>query len=287
MSELHEKVAVITGSTRGFGYATAKELLKAGANVVISGRFQETVDKTVESLSSYGNVRGTVCDVMIPEQVYSLGRFSISEFGRIDIWINNAGYTPNAGSITDFSPDEVLKTIKTNCLGVYNGTQTAMFYMEKRNKGTLVNIYGRGSNLQASSPSGLYASTKAWVTEFTRTLAQENKGSGIHIIAFSPGMMLTDMLDIQAVVGDKVKESMKSMPMVLKALGTPPSIPAAELVNLISTNHKEFIEYRWMRGMRAIRMIGKLILMQIFPKSRPPSVDYPQIEAFVPPIEDM
>ncbi len=288
MGSLQNKVAVITGSTRGFGYAIATELLRAGAIVVISGRSQATVDGVVASLSSRsssGKVKGLACDVTIAEQVYALGKFVTSEIGPIDIWINNAGYTPSAGGIIDFSPDEALKTFKTNCLGVYHGTQTAMFYMQKRKSGTLVNIYGRGSNLQASSPSGLYASSKAWVTEFTRTLAEEHKESGVQIVAFSPGMMLTDMLDIHEVVGDTVKEQMKSMPMVLEALGIPPAVPAAELVELLASNRKPFVEHRWMRGLRAMRMIGKLIWMQMFPGSRLAPGEYAQIEAFVPPIE--
>jgi NAD(P)-dependent dehydrogenase (short-subunit alcohol dehydrogenase family) len=225
------------------------------------------------------------CDVSVPDQVYALGRFAAAALGSIDIWVNNAGYTPTAGGIVDFPPEEALTTFKTNCLGVYNGTQTALYYMLPRKRGTLVNIYGRGSDLKASSPSGLYASSKAWVTEFTRTLAVEHKGMGVQIVAFSPGMMLTDMLDIKQVVGEGVNETMKSMPMVLKALGTPPSVPAAELVRLLETNQKEFVEYRWMRGLRAMSMIGRLIWMQINPKARPAPREYPQVSAFVPPIE--
>ncbi len=285
MSTLQNKTAVITGSTRGFGYAIASELLKAGASVVISGRTQPKVDKAVTSLKSLGKVQGFACDVSVAEQVYALGRFATTALGSIDIWVNNAGYTPAAGGIIDFVPEEALATFKTNCLGVYNGTQTALFYMLPPRHGTLVNIYGRGSDLKASSPSGLYASSKAWVTEFTRTLAVEYKGAGVQIVAFSPGMMLTDMLDVKQVVGERVKETMKSMPMVLKALGTSPSIPAADLVRLLETNQKEFVEYHWMSGWRAFSMISKLIWMRMNPSARPAPVDYPQVSAFVPPIQ--
>jgi hypothetical protein len=98
--------------------------------------------------------------------------------------------------------------------------------------------------------------------------------------------MLTDMLDVHQVVGNRVKETMKSMPMVLKALGTAPAVPAADLVKLLGTNQKEFVEYRWMRGLRAMTMIGRLIWMQMNPKSRPAPGEYPQVEAFVPPIKE-
>ena len=284
MSTLQNKTAVITGSTRGFGHAIAAELLKVGAKVVISGRSQSRVNEAAAALAPLGAVQGLACDVSVPEQVYALGRFATAALRSIDIWINNAGYTPSAGGIVDFVPEEVLTTFKTNCLGVYNGTQTALYYMLPRKQGTLVNIYGRGSDLKASSPSGLYASSKAWVTEFTRTLAVEHKGTGVQIVAFSPGMMLTDMLDVKQVVGERVKETMKSMPMVLKALGTSPAIPAADLIRLLETNQKEFVEYHWMHGLRAMSMIGRLIWMQMNPKARPAPGEYPEVKAFVPPI---
>ena len=286
MSTLQNKVVVVTGSTRGFGYAIVVELLKAGARVIVSGRTQAAVDRTLQTLQPLGQVKGLACDVSQPEQVYALGRFAAAWGGSLDIWINNAGYTAPAGGIIDFPPEEALKTFQTNCLGVYNGTQTALYYMLLHKSGTLVNIYGRGSDLKAASPSGLYASTKAWITEFTRTLAVEHKGTGIQIVGYSPGMMLTDMLDIQEVVGERVKGTMRSMPMVLKALGTPPSIPAAHLVRLLETNQKEFVEYRWMSGLRAMTMIARLMWMQVYPKSRPAPGEYPQVKAFVPPIEE-
>ncbi|HEX9029179.1 MAG TPA: SDR family NAD(P)-dependent oxidoreductase [Anaerolineales bacterium] len=284
MNPLTGKVAVVTGSTRGFGYAVAAELIRAGAAVIVSGRSQSSVDQAVASIGLPGQALGLACDVSVPEQVYALGRFAVRQLGTIDIWINNAGYTPPAGGVIDFPPDEALATFKTNCLGVLNGTQTAFYYMLPRRTGTLVNIYGRGSDLRPSAASGLYAATKAWVAEFTRTLAQEHKGSGVQFVAFSPGMMLTDMLDIKLVVGERVQATMRQMPMVLKALGVPPAVPAAELVKLLAADRKEFVEYRWMRGLRAMRMIGQLVWMQMNPRSRPAPVEYPLAKAFVPPI---
>ncbi len=284
-NNLKGKVAVVTGSTRGFGFAIAQELLRVGVKVVLSGRSQAATDNAVEELKSLGSVYGYACDVSVADQVYELARKAFQWNGHIDIWINNAGYTPVAGSVIDFPPEEALLTFKTNCLGVFNGTQAALSVMLPLKQGMIVNIYGRGSNLKAATPSGLYAASKAWVTSYTRTLAAEYKGTGIQIIGFSPGMMLTDMLVVEEVVGERVKETMKNMPMVLKALAIPPAIPAAELVKLLETNRKEFIEYHVMRGWRAMSMIGKLMWMQINPKARPAPVDYPLAAPFRPPIE--
>jgi NAD(P)-dependent dehydrogenase (short-subunit alcohol dehydrogenase family) len=285
MNNLKGKVTVVTGSTRGYGFAIAQELLRSGAIVVVSGRSQAATDQAVESLKSLGTVIWCACDVSMPEMVYRLAGRASQGTGPIDIWINNAGYTPAAGSVIDFPPEEALQTIKTNCLGVFNGTQAALSVMLPAKRGVLVNIYGRGSDLKAATPSGLYAATKAWITSYTRTLAAEYKGTGIQIIGFSPGMMLTDMLVVEKVVGERVKETMKNMPMVLEALALPPAIPAAELVKLLETNRKEFVEYRVMRGWRAMSIIGKLVWMQINPMARPAPVDYPCAAPFRPPIE--
>jgi hypothetical protein len=109
------------------------------------------------------------------------------------------------------------------------------------------------------------------------------KGAGIQIVGFSPGMMLTDMVEVEYVVGERITPSMKNYPMVLKALTSPPEIPAAELVKLLGKNRKPFVEYRYMRGWRAMRMISRLVWMLINPKARPPSVDYPSVPAYRPP----
>lgn len=284
MSRLQNKIAVITGSTRGFGYALAAELLKAGVKVVVSGRTQPAVDKAAEELRKLGVLEGLTCDVSVPEQVYALARFAAEKFGGLDIWVNNAGYTTAAGGIIDFPPEEALTTLETNCLGTLNGTQAALAVMLPRRQGTLVNLYGRGSDLKPASPSGLYGATKAWITSFTRTLAAENKGQGIQIVGFSPGMMRTSMLEVEEVVGERVQAMMRNMPMVYEALARPPQEPAAELVRLLETNQKEFVEYRYLRGLRGFAMIAQLVWMQMNPKARPAPADYPHRPAFRPPV---
>lgn len=285
MNSLKGKVAVVTGSTRGFGFAIAQELLHAGAKVVVSGRSQVVTDEAVNSLKPLGVVAGFACDVSIAEEVYQLARRAVQWGEHIDLWVNNAGYAPAAGSVIDFPPQETMQTIKTNCLGVFNGTQAAMSIMLPLRQGVIVNIYGRGSDLKSATPSGLYGASKAWITSFTRTLAAEYEGAGVQIVGFSPGMMLTDMLVVDKVVGERINDTMKSMPMVLKALASPPAIPAAELVKLLETNQKEFVEYRLMRGKRALFMIARLVWMQLNPKARPAPVDYPQVAPYRPPID--
>ena len=186
--ELKNKVVVVTGSTRGYGYAIAESFLEAGSLVAITGRSQKAVDSALTSLQLKGRVSGFVMDVREEEQVYKLVDDVIKEFGRIDIWVNNAGYSNAAGMMLDMDPQDALDMFLSNDLGLLRCTQAIMHYMLPRKQGLLINIYGNGSFLRPASPTGLYGATKAWVTSFTRSLAKELQGSGVQILGFIPGV---------------------------------------------------------------------------------------------------
>jgi NAD(P)-dependent dehydrogenase (short-subunit alcohol dehydrogenase family) len=245
---MRDKVAVITGSTRGYGYAIAEALLKAGAVVVINGRSQDALTKAMESLAALGAVKGQTCDVRNEEQVYALARFAIQSFGRIDVWVNNAGYSSSAGLMLETHPHEAIDMFLANDMGTLYGCQAALHFMAKRKEGTLVNIYGNGSFLRPASPTGLYGATKAWVASFTRSLAKELRGSGVKLIGFSPGMLLTDMLTNPVVIGERGKEMLTRYSFVLRLLANDPQKAAQKLVDTISNNEKEFLEYRMLRA---------------------------------------
>jgi NAD(P)-dependent dehydrogenase (short-subunit alcohol dehydrogenase family) len=246
--ELKNKIVVITGSTRGFGFSIALEMLKAGATVVISGRSQEAIENSLKLLKSHGTVLGWTCDVREEKQVYALARQTVEKLGRIDVWINNAGYSAGSGVLLDIRPRQVLDMFLSNDMGTLYGTQAALHFMIPVRQGTLINIYGAGSNGKAASPMGMYATTKMWITSFTRTLATEIKGSGVSLLAFSPGMMLTDMLANPTVVGERGKEKMKNFGFVLRFLVKPPDVAAKLLVDAVTKNRKEFAEVHAMKA---------------------------------------
>ena len=244
MSTIKDKVVVVTGSTRGYGYAIAESLLAAGAAVAITGRSQEAVDRALASLQPKGRVSGFVMDVRDEKQVYKLVEDVLKEFSRIDIWVNNAGYSNAAGMMLDMNPQDALDMFMSNDLGLMQCTQAIMHYMLPRKQGMLVNIYGNGSFLRPASPTGLYGATKAWVTSFTRSLAKELKGSGVQILGFSPGMMTTDMLTSPIVIGERGREMLKNFGFVLRFLGQPAKYASDKLVKSIANHHKEFSEVR-------------------------------------------
>ena len=244
---LKDKVVVITGATRGFGYAIAEAMLKAGAIVVISGRSEEALTQATTALKDFGSVKGQIGDVREEGQIYALARFAVHSFGQIDIWINNAGYSSGAGLMLETPPEQAIDMFLVNDMGTLYGSQAALHFMKPRKAGTLVNIYGNGSFLRPASPTGLYGATKAWITSFTRSLAREIRGSGVQLIGFSPGMMLTDMLTNPIVIGKHGQEMMKEYAFVLRFLGDDPSHAAQKLVKTVENNKKEFIEYRMLR----------------------------------------
>ena len=244
MPAIKDKVVVITGSTRGFGFAIAESMLEAGATVAITGRSQKAIDSALTTLQPKGRMSGFVMDVREEQQVYKLVEDVIKEFGRIDIWVNNAGYSNAAGMMIDMNPQDALDMFMSNDLGMLQCTQAIMQYMLPRKQGLLVNIYGNGSFLRPSSPTGLYGATKAWITSFTRTLAIELKNSGVQILGFSPGMMTTDMLTSPNVVGERGKEILKNFGFVLRFLGQPAKYAADKLAQTIAGNRKEFMEVK-------------------------------------------
>ena len=247
MSTLKDKVVVITGGTRGFGLAIAEAMLKAGAMVVIGGRSEDALTKAIASLQTHGEVKGQICDVREEAQVYALARFANQSFGQIDIWINNAGYSAAAGMMLETPPAQAVDMFLANDMGTLYGAQAALHFMYPRREGTLVNMYGNGSFLRPASPTGLYGATKAWLTSFTRSLAKEIRGSGVKLIGFSPGMMLTDMLTKPVVIGERGKEMMSKYSFVLRFLGDDPKKAAQRLVETIASNKKEFIEHKMIR----------------------------------------
>lgn len=244
MPAVKDQVVVITGSTRGFGYAIAESMLEAGAIVAITGRSQSAITGALTGLQPRGRVGGFILDVRNEEQIYKVVEDVIQEFGRIDIWINNAGYSNAAGLMLDMNPQDALDMFAANDLGVLKCTQAIMQYMLPRKQGLLVNIYGQGSFLRPASPTGLYGATKAWLTSFTRTLAKELKGTGVQILGFSPGMMTTNMLTSPNVVGERGKEMLKNFGFVLRFLGKPAKYAADKLVKAIEGNSKDFTEVK-------------------------------------------
>jgi len=203
---LKDKVAVITGGSRGLGLAIAQAYARAGAKVVIASRTRQSVASALELLRSAGaKADGMVCDVADIAQVEALAGYAIKTFGRIDIWVNNAGLSAPYGPTAHISSLAFSNVVSTNIVGTYNGSVVAMRHFIPQKSGKLINLLGRGDT-GAIKYQNAYSSSKVWVRNFTKTLAAEYEHSGVEVFGFNPGLVRTDMISqVQAVAGFESK----------------------------------------------------------------------------------
>ena len=196
-----ELSVVVTGSTRGLGLAMAEEFLKLGDKVVVSSSSAEHVESAVSRLRDRVpscRVRGCVADVRSAEDAQRLAQTAVKEFGRLDIWVNNAGVTqfPKA-PLHETRGDDVAKVISTNLLGTLHGASAAiatMLLQPGRKKGRIFLMEGAGSRGGGTAGSAAYGASKAALPQLAKSLQKELKGSGVGCTLLSPGMVMTDLL---------------------------------------------------------------------------------------------
>jgi NAD(P)-dependent dehydrogenase (short-subunit alcohol dehydrogenase family) len=194
------KVVVITGSTRGIGFGLAREFLRRDGSVVVSGRKAETVSWAAADLATEfgtGRIFGQPCDVTDFVSVQALWDAAVKRFGRVDIWINNAGISHRQINLAAIPPEDYRALVNTNILGTLYGVSVAMRGMRARGGGAIYNLEGLGSDGRHMRGLNLYGMTKYAVTYLTDALAEEAKGSGVIVGAIRPGMVLTELITSQ------------------------------------------------------------------------------------------
>lgn len=189
------KNVVITGSTRGVGLCMAKEFLKAGCKVTVSGRSEKSFERAKKELAEFrDNVLYLPCNVRNKEELEYLWKESANRWGRIDYWINNAGQNTPHEFVYETEPEYVDAVIDTNIKGVIYGCQVAARNMVSQGSGQIWNMEGLGSNDMIRPKTILYGTSKRALTYFTRALAKELEGTPVLVGRLSPGMMLTDFI---------------------------------------------------------------------------------------------
>ena len=231
---LQNKVAVITGGSRGLGYAIAEAYARAGAKVIIASRTQSAVDKALRKLRENGaQAEGLACDVSDLRQVEALAEFAVNKFGGLDIWVNNAGVSAPYGPTAHIPSADFQSVIDTNITGTYNGSVTAMRYFARQKSGKLINLLGRGDKGSVTLQNA-YSSSKVWVRNFTQALAKEYADSGVDVFGFNPGLVRTDMIsNIEAVSGFEKK--LNPLRYVTMLWGNDADVPAEKAVWLASS----------------------------------------------------
>jgi NAD(P)-dependent dehydrogenase (short-subunit alcohol dehydrogenase family) len=191
------KHVVITGSTRGIGFGLAQAFLEHGCTVSVSGRDKESVERTITRLISRfeaDRVFGLACDVTMPAQVQTLWDRSVAKFGKVDIWINNAGSSGERGLVWELPVREVQQPVTTNILGTVYGAQTAVRGMLAQGVGAVYNMEGMGSDGRKHAGLTLYGTSKYAIHYFTQSLALEVRETPVIVGALRPGMVITDLI---------------------------------------------------------------------------------------------
>lgn len=191
------KIVVITGSTRGIGYGLADSFLALGCAVVVSGRTDETVEKAVAELSAKyeaEQVFGQLCDVIDYRQVQSLWDAARARFGKIDIWINNAGIGHPQVNFWELRAEQIEAVVSTNLLGAMYGCKVALQGMLDQGFGAIYNLEGLGSGGHKVQGTSVYATSKAGLRHLDETLVEETCGTPVLVGALRPGMVITDLV---------------------------------------------------------------------------------------------
>lgn len=229
MNSLSNQVVVITGSSRGFGFAMAQEFQNAGAQVAVSSRDAESVGAAAAALPKPDAALGVPCDVRDLVQVESLAAAAVQRFRRLDIWINNAGFAHAYVKMLDVEPVQWRASFETNFLGAYHGCRVALKEMLPRKDGQIINVLGFGADRPSPNQSA-YGASKMALWQLTQTLAQEYSASGVSINAVMPGMIWTDMLTRAEGVDDPGLR--RRFEWAMRVFGNPPQVPARFVVQI-------------------------------------------------------
>jgi glucose 1-dehydrogenase len=255
---LQDKVIVITGSTRGIGRAIAEACGKEGARLVICSRNQASVSQTVKDLAEQGvDATGLAVDVARPADVDCLLEHADLYFGRVDIWLNNAGISGGLLPLEEMSPDEMARIVQTNLLGTLYACRVVPPYLLGKGGGLLVNMSGRGGRGDPAPFLTTYAATKAAVVSLTKSLAAEYKGRPISIHSFLPGMVATDFYeDVQS--SPRLDRMVRSVPLALRAFGVPVETVAQRFVAIAEQKPGQETgqSYSLLAGRRLLRGIA-------------------------------
>jgi 3-oxoacyl-[acyl-carrier protein] reductase len=224
--DLTGKVAVITGSSRGIGWAIAGRFAEAGASIVLNGvRDPAALGARSSELSERFGVKvvPVIADVADDAGAQLLVKTAYAEFRRLDVMVNNAGVLKD-GLIGMIQPDDLDSTLRINLRGVINGTQAAARLMQRSRSGSIINmtsIIGRVGN----KGQLVYGASKAGVIGATYSAAKELAPAGIRVNAIAPGFIDTDM--VQSIRKNLYDERIRSIGM--GRIGTPGDVADAAL----------------------------------------------------------
>ncbi len=220
---LDGEVAVVTGGGRGIGAGIAKAFAAVGADVVVAARRSAEIEAVAQEIrDGGGRALAVATDVTSLDDLEQVAQAAVDEFGKLSVWVNNAGGSPMRMPSEELPRDEWHRTLALNLTAVYEGSLVAKRFMRR---GSIINITS-GAGTGPVPGSAHYGAAKAGVNSLTWTLAAEF-APDIRVNAVAPGAIPTEvMLEAVGKTADQLDELLAEWKIPLERLGTPEDIAA-------------------------------------------------------------
>ena len=230
MFDLSGKAVVVTGAGRGIGKGISRSMAKCGASVVLAGRSAAPLDAMAQEVRALGVRAITVpTDITDPAQIDALVQATLTEFGRIDCWVNNAGSAnaEDVGPLIDLTPERFDNVVDLNLKWTFFCAQAAARQMiAQGGGGSIINISSR-SGSQPNPMTGQYGAAKAGIENLTATMAVEWGHHGIRVNAIAPGLVPTEESLATGSMSKPSRVARQIEAVPLRRLGTVDDIGAA------------------------------------------------------------
>jgi NAD(P)-dependent dehydrogenase (short-subunit alcohol dehydrogenase family) len=246
------KSIVVTGSTSGIGFGLADAFLARDCTVTISGHSQVNLDKAYGILAAkHGKSRilAYLCDVSHYDEVQGLWNAAMGRFGRIDIWINNAGAGHPQTSIWDYSRETIDKLVAANVTGALYGLNVASKGMMQQGFGSIYNVEGLGSSSRVIKGLALYSATKSALASLTTAAAKEVEGTPMLVGGLRPGMVATKLITGQY---EGHPEEWKRVERIFNILADRVETVTPWLVDRMLANKKNGVRIQWLSRWKVI-----------------------------------
>jgi 3-oxoacyl-[acyl-carrier protein] reductase len=223
MKRLDGRTALVTGSSRGIGAATAERLAAEGAAVVVNyaGRADAAADVVARITEAGGEAIAIQGDVRDTASAAALVESTLSRYGRLDILVNNAGITRD-GLLVRMSDDDWSDVLDTNLSGAFRTTRVAARHMMKARGGSIINV-ASVVGLTGNAGQANYAAAKAGLVGMTKAVARELAPRGVRVNAVAPGFIATDMTEAMPAAAREAASGL----IALGRLGSPADVAAA------------------------------------------------------------
>ena len=234
MSILKDKVAIVTGASRGIGRAIAEVFVREGAKVVICGRKQETLDAVAREIGP--SVKAVACHIGKMDQIRNLVDSAVRQFGRIDIFVNNAATNIAQGPCLEVDEGQFDKMVEVNLKSAFLLVKLVAPGMCERGSGSIINV-ASVAGLRPQPDGLLYSMTKAALIMMTQCCARELGPKGVRVNAIAPGLIQTVLSEYYWKDETRKAEIIGRQP--LRHLGQPSEV--AEVALLLASDRGSFM----------------------------------------------